>query len=201
MEYRNFKVTDVFIVETGANIPQNELESGETPRISVTNLNNGISGYYNDLSSNNYRVQENFISFSFLGTCFYHPYKASLDMKVHSLKPIGYMLNKYTALFLVNLFKKSFNGVYNDQISSTDLKKSYIRLPVTNDMIDFDFMEKYIKSIEAKMQKLILYHSVLALRERERERERERVNRAAILILFLARILAFQTLSKRLLCK
>ena len=92
-------------------------------------------------------------------------------MKVHSLKPIGYMLNKYTALFLVNLFKKSFNGVYNDQISSTDLKKSYIRLPVTNDMIDFNFMENYIKSIEAKMQKLILYHNALALRERERERE------------------------------
>ena len=169
LEYRNFKVTDIFIVETGANIPQNELKSGKTPRISVTNLNNGISGYYNDLSSNNYRVQENFISFSFLGTCFYHPYKASLDMKVHSLKPIGYMLNKYTALFLVNLFKKSFNGVYNDQISSTDLKKSYIRLPVTNDMIDFNFMENYIKSIEAKMQKLILYHNALALRERERE--------------------------------
>ena len=61
MEYRNFKVTDIFIVETGANIPQNELKSGKTPRISVTNLNNGISGYYNDLSSNNYRVQENFL--------------------------------------------------------------------------------------------------------------------------------------------
>ncbi|MBS6153621.1 MAG: hypothetical protein KH703_09590 [Campylobacter gracilis] len=58
MEYRNFKVTDIFIVETGANIPQNELKSGKTPRISVTNLDNGISGYYNDLSSNNYRVKK-----------------------------------------------------------------------------------------------------------------------------------------------
>ena len=195
LEYRNFKVTDIFIVETGANIPQNELKSGKTPRISVTNLNNGISGYYNDLSSNNYRVQENFISFSFLGTCFYHPYKASLDMKVHSLKPIGYMLNKYTALFLVNLFKKSFNGVYNDQISSTDLKKSYIRLPVTNDMIDFNFMENYIKSIEAKMQKLILYHNALALRERERERI------IRLTAMFLLRIHIWQIISKRLLCE
>ena len=118
-------------------------------------------------------------------------------MKVHSLKPIGYMLNKYTALFLVNLFKKSFNGVYNDQISSTDLKKSYIRLPVTNDMIDFNFMENYIKSIEAKMQKLILYHNALALRERERERERI----IRLTAMFLLRIHIWQIISKRLSCE
>ena len=36
-----------------------------------------------------------FISVSFLGTVFYHPYKASLDMKVHSLKLKSKELNEY----------------------------------------------------------------------------------------------------------
>lgn len=104
--WKEFKLNQLFKITTGACVNKQELEKGKIPRISVKGINNGIQGYFKSINSNNYREEENFISFSFLGTCFYHPYKASLDMKVHCLKPLNYTLNKYSGLFLVNIFKK-----------------------------------------------------------------------------------------------
>ena len=85
--WKEFKLNQIFKITTGACVNKQELEKGKIPRISVKGINNGIQGYFKTINSKNYREEENFISFSFLGTCFYHPYKASLDMKVHCLKP------------------------------------------------------------------------------------------------------------------
>ena len=161
-KWREFRLSEVFEIGTGANCKSNQLLSGTTPRISVKGVNNGIQGYFSDIDSKNYRVDENFISFSFLGTCFYHPYKASLDMKVHSLKPKNYTLNLYSGLFLVNVFKNSFKGIFADQISSSDLKQESILLPIdSKGQIDFAFMENHIKETKEKITKLLkAYHTL-----------------------------------------
>ena len=102
-DWQKFRISELFITEpsknklqvpTGASIARKDLVDGDIPRITVTNFNNGIVGYYKNIDSDNYRVFENFISVSFLGTIFYHPYKASLDMKVHCLKLKNKDLNK-----------------------------------------------------------------------------------------------------------
>lgn len=127
-----------------------DLETGKTPRISVTSVNNGIIGYYKNVDSKNYRTYENCISVSFLGTVFYHPYKASFDMKVHCLKPIDHELRRGEALYLVSCIQKLVqNNTYGNQTSSTDLPYMNVYLPVNdNGELDWDFMNKYIKAIE-----------------------------------------------------
>ena len=108
--WTKFRVSDIFVTEkhgsglqvpTGAMMPKKDLEDGGIPRVTVSNFNNGITGYYADSDDKNYRTYQNFISVSFLSTVFYQPDKVSLDMKVHCLKPLNYELNTYSAGYIV----------------------------------------------------------------------------------------------------
>lgn len=166
-EWKEFYIKEIFItkskkkpqVPTGAYVHRNFLKKGNTPRITVTSQNNGIDGYWTS-NDKNYRVFENFISVSFLGTIFYHPYAASLDMKVHCLKLIGKTLNTYTSKFLISEIKKSIeNASYGNQLSSTDFPNKKVMLPINdNSEPDYDFMEAFVKEQEqVKKQEYIAY--------------------------------------------
>lgn len=79
-KWKDFLVKDVFIIEkkgkkyqvpTGSYIEKKKLFAGSIPRITVSGINNGIVGYYaEDIDNKDYRIYENFISVSFLGTVF-----------------------------------------------------------------------------------------------------------------------------------
>lgn len=151
--WKEFRIGDICVLEnnkkeqvpTGASVSYKNMKPGNTPRITVTNANNGIVGMYSS-SDRNYRVFENFISVSFLGTVFYHPYSASLDMKVHCIKFQNIELNTNTGLFMVTAIKKAISRFkYSDQLSSTVLPNLVINLPATHDgKPDWGYMEKYI---------------------------------------------------------
>lgn len=156
--WKDFKIYEIFYTEkigekiqvpTGAMIPKKNLKAGNIPRITVSNFNNGITGYYKKFDDKNYRLFENFISVSFLGTVFYQECKVSLDMKVHCLKPINYKLNKYTASFLVSVIRKAIaNFEFSDQLSSTVLPLLAIKLPKTQSgEPNWEYMESYMRNI------------------------------------------------------
>ncbi len=167
-KWADFFIKDLFITEiynnklqmpTGAYINKNDLSEGSIPRITVTSQNNGIDSFCSS-SHKNFRKFTNFISVSFLGTVFYHPYTASLDMKVHCLQLKDRELNKYLSLFLITEIKKSIeNASYGNQISSTDLPNKKIMLPIDNNgSPDYEYMEKYIeKTVASKRQEYIKY--------------------------------------------
>lgn len=140
-------------VPTGASVKIKDLEEGVVPRITVTGINNGITGYYQS-NSKNYKVYENFISVSFLGTIFYQPNQASLDMKVHCLKPLRQELNLYTASFLVSVIRNAITKFkYIDQLSSTTIVDLRFKLPAVKTpegeiTPDWKYMETYMKEIE-----------------------------------------------------
>lgn len=164
-EWKEFRIKDLFEtqkkgnklqVPTGASVPvQDLLENGATPRITVTGSNNGIFGFYDYCGKNiaDYRVFNNFVSVSFLGTVFYQEGDATLDMKVHCLKPKGITLNKYTGRFLVGAIRASLReSTYSDQISSSILPEMSIKLPATPDGApDWAYMESYMANIETKV--------------------------------------------------
>lgn len=165
--WKTFLIKDIFEtkkqgkkvqVPTGASVDKGKLiEGGKIPRITVTNVNNGIYGYYDcDEKEKNYRVYENFISVSFLGTVFYQPSKASLDMKVHCLKPLNFSLNVNIAHFLVTVIRKAIEERdYIDQLSSTVLPELEINLPIdTNGKLNIDYMENSVKKIRKKYEKI-----------------------------------------------
>lgn len=163
--WKEFRIKDLFEtqkkgnklqVPTGASVPvQDLLEDGATPRITVTGSNNGIFGFYDYCGKNiaDYRVFNNFVSVSFLGTVFYQEGDATLDMKVHCLKPKGITLNKYTGRFLVGAIRASLReSTYSDQISSSILPEMSIKLPATPDGApDWAYMESYMASLETRV--------------------------------------------------
>ena len=136
-DWQEFRISELFITEpsknklqvpTGASIARKDLVDGDIPRITVTNFNNGIVGYYKNIDSDNYRVFENFISVSFLGTIFYHPYKASLDMKVHCLKLKNKDLNKDIALFSYYDAPELYEAIYSgDQDYFEELYEDFLK--------------------------------------------------------------------------
>lgn len=156
--WKKFQIGDLFEVEkhgkaqqvpTGGMIAKNLLVDGTTPRITVTGTNNGVIGYYADIEDKNYRVYENFISVSFLGTVFYHSGRASLDMKVHCLKPCNHQLNSNTGTFLVTIIQKAITDCsYAAQVSSTMLPDITIILPATpSGDPDWAYMDSFMGKI------------------------------------------------------
>ena len=146
VEWEEFNIKDIFDIFTGYLINNNIIKDGFDPRITATNNNNGIAIFTNKLSSNA-RYFSNFISISFLGSVFYQEYKASLDMKIHGIKPKNIKLNKYIALFLIPCIKKfTFNYNYGYQLSTSILKTQKLKLPIdTQGNPNWRFMEEYIK--------------------------------------------------------
>ena len=159
VKWKIFKISDIFLTEgkgdkiqvpTGCNVPKRDLkENGEIPRITVTDLNNGIYAYYDyiGIKPTDYRVYENFISVSFLGSIFYQENKASLDMKVHCLKLKEKELTLNLAMFLITCIKNSLQySSYSDQISSKVLPTLEFMLPIKDDGTpNWEFMDNYFK--------------------------------------------------------
>ncbi|NVP23481.1 restriction endonuclease subunit S [Treponema phagedenis] len=166
VEWREFRIKDIFETfhgsnglqtPTGSYIPKNELYISSIPRITVRDTNNGIDSYCSS-NNKNYRCFENFISVSFMGSAFYHPYKASLDMKVHALIPKNFHLTKNISLFLIRSLKNNTKFYsYGNQLSSTDLPRQKMLLPVDNkNEPNWQFMEDYIKQ-----EQKIIAHKVI----------------------------------------
>lgn len=169
-EWKAFRIEEVFDIFTGAAISQNKLHEGSTPRITATDMNNGIGLFTERLEDRNYRSFQNFISISFLGSVFYHNYEASLDMKIHGLKIKGRELNSKLAQFLIVCLKSSLPKVsYGNQLSSKDLLTKSIFLPINEfDTPDWEFMEEYVqvKIIQInKTYQFPIQHEITDLRE------------------------------------
>lgn len=149
-KWREFLIGDIFNINTGALLPKKVLKKGNIARITATDSNNGVFDYYAETNHKNFRAFHNFISVSFLGSVFYHPYKASLDMKIHSVQLKELEFNKYLAHFIVLALKRTtalFS--YGDQLSSSDLPKKKILLPTnTKGEPDFEFMQTFMKQKE-----------------------------------------------------
>ncbi|SDB82209.1 restriction endonuclease subunit S [Acinetobacter boissieri] len=153
IEWQEFEIGELFDVGTGSLIDNQQAKKGEIPRISVQVTNNGIIGYLNE-HIENAKYLKNFLSVNFFGISFYHPYRASVEMKVHTLKLKDRELTHATGLFLSTTLNKKFKDVYSygNQLSSSKLKNNGIKiqLPTINNQISYEFMEKFIATLNAE---------------------------------------------------
>ena len=179
VEWGNYKLADLFEIETGSLIDLKSAKNGNIPRISVRTTDNGIIGYY-DESVENARYCDNFISVNFFGISYYHPYRASIEMKVHTLKLKNRDFTNASGIFISAIINKIFDGKfsYGAQLSSTKLKENNykILLPTKNGKIDFDFIENFIAELEIeRMTKLTKYLEVSGLKDYTFNAEEEKV--------------------------
>jgi hypothetical protein len=137
-------------------LPIDELQEGNIPRISAKSDNNGVLGFFDTYNNEKARHFKNFISVNFFGSeggIFYHPYEASVEMKVHSLKMPDRDFTPRTGLFIVNALITALDGFsYGSQLSSSKLKSNnyIISLPIKKGEIDFEFMENFVAELEAQ---------------------------------------------------
>ena len=154
ISFKKFRIGELFDVSTGSSIKTSITSAGPIPRVSVRGDRNGVLGYFDTEKLHSARHSENFISVNFFGVAFYHPYKASLEMKVHCLKLKSQELTEPIGLYLVAVLNKVFAQLgycYGEQLSSGDLKKQelYISLPVdSNGDPDWDYMQSYVEELE-----------------------------------------------------
>ena len=168
-EWRAFKIKHLFTLSTGANVSKTQLQKGYIPRITATDMCNGIDSYSAELDIKAYRTNRNCISISFLGSVFYQPYHASYDMKIHSLRLLKIELNQYIGLFLATELRRQFQKFsYGNQLSSSDLPQQKILLPVTSvSTPDWTFMEAYMKQKEQQILKPAIEKPCNRLTEKE----------------------------------
>jgi len=126
-------------------LPQNALEKGETPYITTSSLNNGVSGFYD--------IQPNFKSKCLtlalngsVGEVFFQfeDFVTSGDNAVLTLKD-GY--NPYLLFYIATMIRNhKWRYNYYRKLNLTKLNKMQIPVPFKNNNIDIEYIEKIVKN-------------------------------------------------------
>ena len=159
--FREFKVGDLFECNTtkGYNPNRGNLPNGDTPYITRSAFNNGISGYFTD-ESEVYINSGNCITIGAEGgVAFYQPDNFIAGIKVYTLK--HERMNLEIGLYLCTALNKyaHYYSYANARILDK-IKNEIIQLPVkpgtdeinyTEDDIDWDYMEAYIRVMEKQV--------------------------------------------------
>ena len=127
------------------------------PVISWTTYNNWINFYTKDkLEENELFEDEITINTRWdAWKAFYHSWKFALANNILVLKIKG--LNKFHKLYLATCFSKLRYGGYNNYPTINSLKEDIISLPTLwNWELAYEYMENYIKEIEAYLKATVL---------------------------------------------
>lgn len=146
-KWKEFVIEEVFDVDKGISLSKEEQLIGELPFISASSFNNGVTNYIkNDIKTweNNITVASNGAP----GVAFYHPYKFSASGDICVLKA-NVTLTPHIGTFLcICLEKLKAKYSYGKKLGKDRLLKEKIWLPIDEyGSINYDFMEKYIKSL------------------------------------------------------
>ena len=151
-KWKEFTILDVFGEPEKPNTRSfDSYSNGNIPFVSSGNDNNGVKGY---VDSNNEELDKgNCITVSAVdGSTFYQPKdflgRGGGGSSINILR--NPHLNKYNGLFLATVIGNVCSKYkFADMCYAKYLVKEKICLPIKNDgTIDYEYMEKYIKSVE-----------------------------------------------------
>lgn len=148
---RSYRIGDIFEIRSSKKkFNANTVKfDGKHPYVARSSANNGIRGFINQ--EEKYLNEANTISFGQdTATMFYQdkPYFTGDKIKIMKLKNKD--LNDKIACYLITVMKKSFQNFAWGQTSFNEnvLKNVKIELPIQNDEIDYEYIEKYMKVIQ-----------------------------------------------------
>lgn len=156
VRWAEFPIEDIFNISSGVRLTSKQQIPGDIPFISATMHNNGLSNF---ISNKNKSLDKNVLGVIYNGNGmvlnFYHPYEAvfSDDVKRWKFKDIEG--NKYHYLFIQKLLiKQKKKYMYGYKFNAARMLRQKIMLPVSKDgSPNYEFMEKYMKQVEAKVIK------------------------------------------------
>ena len=145
--WRSFKLSCLFNIKGSITNSLLELKKhgkGEYPFVTTQSTNNSVAGFFNTWTETGGVLV---IDSAVLGYCSYQEKHFCASDHVEKLIPT-FPMNKYVALFLVTILNmEQYRFNYGRKCSQERLKKMSIKLPARGSNPDFDFMEKYIKSL------------------------------------------------------
>jgi len=130
-------------------LEENIKNKEEVPYVTRTSRNNGVTSWIKDLTEKGFEpIEGNCITIGLdTGTINYQPAPFYTGQNIHIVRDSK--LNKYNALFVLPLIEQSLDKFGWGGFSATlgRFRKTKIMLPITNNEIDWGFMEQYIKSL------------------------------------------------------
>lgn len=165
-EWRDIEIHKLFTPQNGDfDIQKIHLNDKGHQVVSAGLENNGVIGK-TDIKARIF--PKNTLTCDMFGNVFYRDfeYKMVTHARVMCLHPL-FELNKKTGLYIasvMNYFKLLFS--FADMATWSKIKNLTISLPVLNEQIAFDYMESYIKALEAeRLQELEAYLKVTGLND------------------------------------
>lgn len=147
---KKFKIGDLFIVKGNPQLNKDSFEfsnDGEYPYFTRTVLNNGIAGYVKYLDEE-HKIKGNSIAVGMLGMEFFYMAKDFYAGQfTKTIYPKFSNFNEELALYFISLFNKKsevFKSVLVRDFEKTFLN-DVIELPVKNNKVDFEYIQKFIK--------------------------------------------------------
>ena len=146
----SFFIESIGEIKSGKDITKKNMVPGDTPYISSTSLNNGVSAF---VGNTNNTLESNCISINrngSVGYSFYHPYPALFS---NDCRKLITGLDKYTNLFIVNQIKAQKDKYnYGYKMGTNRIKRQKILLPVDErGDIDYEYMRQYMINMEINM--------------------------------------------------
>lgn len=145
--WKEFKLTNIFNYQRGTRLVVAERIPGEVPLITAGFKNQGVAEFINE--NDKMALCSNCITIDMFGNVFYKDSEFFCDDNIIAISPKKTILNKYSALFLLNIFKRiTCHFDYGRQYRLKHFQSQSIKLPADkNGEPDWVFMEKYIKTI------------------------------------------------------
>lgn len=152
-----FSVGELFDVKQGRRLKKSDFIDGNIPFVMASSQNNGVVAYI----SNPVTTNENFITADILGNVFYHDGFVGFGDDNCSLKLKNAKESETVYLYLVNVLS-GFKSIasYGNKLRGKWYKEQSIKLPVkpgtdssnyTQDDIDWDYMESYVRIMEKRV--------------------------------------------------
>jgi len=160
-QWKDIKISDIFYIEKGERLTEANRIDGtiSIPLITASSINNGITSFIDyETFIKKKKINLNKITIDMFANVFYQYFNYFSDDNIHTLyfkdnEHDKYYQNKYINLFLVTILKKIKNKYsFGRQVRLKRLWQETIKLPYLNGYPDFEFMERYIKSLPYSME-------------------------------------------------
>jgi hypothetical protein len=145
-DWKLFRIDQLFDIVKGKRLTKAQMEDGDIPFIGATDSNNGVTAY---IGNDENMHPGNLITVSYngsIGYAFYQPIPFVASDDINILYP-KFKLNKYIALFLCTVLQKErYRFNYARKWDKESMLQTYIKLPANNDIPNWQYIEKFIKS-------------------------------------------------------
>ena len=147
-EWGTFKLIDIgFTNDHGTRIKKSDRLDGDTIFLTAGKENQGIVGTIGNII----KVWHKPITIDMFGNAFYHDFDCAGDDNIYAFE--NNKLSKYVKSFIATVINLQNENIYSytKQFRQNDVNKLSIKLPVdAHGNPDWDFMESYMRDIEAR---------------------------------------------------